>query len=78
MMERNGAHNPQPWELVDHIKVNKWMLKLGAKWAVSERLKKLGQTGFGDQWELDGMVVTQEQAAKWYLAVKNQKRWWQS
>ena len=63
------------WETVDHFKVNRWMLKLGAKWTLSEKKAATGQTGFGDQWELDGMVVTQKQAAKWYLAT-HKRSWW--
>lgn len=64
------------WESVDDFKVNKWMLKLGAKWTVSEAKTKSAATGIGDQWELQGMKITQTEACKLYYAVHVKKWWW--
>jgi len=64
------------WESVDNFKVNKWMLKLGAKWTVSEHAIKHGGIGFGDQWELNDMIVSQQDACKWYYAIHIHKLWW--
>lgn len=69
------ARYEEPWERVSHFKVNKWMLELGAKWTVSEERAKQGATGIGDQWELNGMIISQKDAAKWYLATHPHK-WW--
>ena len=59
-----------PWEMVDNFKVNKWMLKIGAKWVMPDPNRN-----FVGEWHLYDMVINQEQACKWYLATHS-KPWW--
>lgn len=51
---------------INHFKVNKWMLRNGFKWEVSEN-NTLGL------WVKKGNSITQEQAVLFYEAVN---KWW--
>ena len=74
LTQRWTARYLEPWEMVDHFKVNKWMRSLGATWKPKiENRKKSGFTK--DYWILDGMRISQKNAAKWYLAA-HKKKWW--
>lgn len=73
-MSEDSQYVPQPWDDVNHFKVNKWMLKLGAVWTASEEEKAIGAGGIGSQWEVFGMILSQTDAAKWYV-LTHKSRW---
>lgn len=60
----------ESWEMVDHLKVNEWMRSLGATWQHHYGLNK-----DHGRWLMDDMYISQDTAAKWYVAV-HKRKWW--